>query len=273
MHKYFPFIICILFFFSCNVFDYHPYDGKIDSSIGRDLNNKNIQEIESICANKDTIRFVWYGDSGRSLDELQKFVKHVNQNNSIDFAIHAGDLTEFGATKEFEWGQDLLNKLKVPNTVIIGNHDVIANGKKVYRKVYGDYNFRFIAGDVLFLCLNTNAIEYDYSVPVPDFGFIKESLQLYDPNSKNPAYKRTVVAMHAPPGGEQFNNNVMDIFQEKITEFPSLLFCLHGHTHRYTENEYFDDGVIYYACDNMGKRGYTIFTITPEGYTHEHIKF
>lgn len=273
MHKYLSFIIGILCFTSCDLFDYHPYSGKVSSDIGRDLNNKNIREIESICANKDTIRFIWYGDSGRSLDELKKFVKHVNQQDSIDFAIHAGDMAEFGLAKEYEWGQELINNLKIPNVVIIGNHDIIANGEKVYKKIHGDFNFRFIAGDILFLCLNTNALEYDYSIPVPDFSYIKESFELYDSESEVPTYKRTIVAMHAPPENEQFNNNVKDIFHEKITAFPSLLFCLNGHTHNHIANDFFNDGVLYYACDNIGKRSYLVFTITPDGYTHERVKF
>ncbi|MDH6533950.1 metallophosphoesterase [Parabacteroides sp. 52] len=263
-----------LLFVSCDLFDYHPYDGKIDFGLGKDENIRNIPLIESACHRKDTIRFVWFGDSGRSLDELELFVKHINQKDSIDFGIHAGDLVEFGTTKEYEWGQEILSKLHFPYVVIIGNHDIIANGDKIYEKMFGPQNFSFIAQDILFLCLNTNAIEYDYSNPIPDFSFIKETLEYGDVNSEYPRFRRTVVAMHAPPQNEQFNNNVADIFQEKIKEFPALQFCLHGHTHNYKGPIYFfEDEIPYYCCDNMGKRSYLLFTITPDSYTHERIYF
>jgi len=36
--------------------------------------------------------------------------------------------------------------------------------------------FYDIAGDVKFVCLNTNALEYDYSEPVPDFTFMENEL-------------------------------------------------------------------------------------------------
>jgi hypothetical protein len=49
-------------------------------------------------------------------------------------------------------------------------------GEEVYTKVFGEDNFSFIAGNVKFVCLNTNAIEYDYSHPVPDFDFIENAL-------------------------------------------------------------------------------------------------
>ena len=42
--------------------------------------------------------------------------------------------------------------------------------------IYGDPNFAFTAGNVRFICLNTNAMEYDYSEPVPDFNFIENEL-------------------------------------------------------------------------------------------------
>ena len=80
--------------------------------------------------------------------------------------------------------------------------------------------------------------------------------------------------MHAPPYNEQFNNDLAVIFQEEIKKYPNLLFCLHGHTHNFIGANYpFKDGIPYYACDNIGKRSYLIFTITPDDYTYELVKF
>lgn len=77
--------------------------------------------------------------------------------------------------KEYEWAVDILSKLDIPYVGLIGNHDVIGNGDQVFNKLFGEENFSFIVRDVKFVCLNTNAIEYDYSHPVPDFGFLKKS--------------------------------------------------------------------------------------------------
>ncbi|MDH6356508.1 metallophosphoesterase [Parabacteroides sp. PF5-9] len=271
MYKKSLLFLFLLSLISCDIFDYHPYDGRLSSDTSKGINTTNLQKITWDNADKDTIRFIWFGDSGRSLDELKAFVNHANQNDSIDFAIHSGDITEFGLKKEFEWADEILKKLKIPYVALIGNHDIIANGDKVFQKVYGDENFYFQVNDLLFLCLNTNAIEYDYSMAVPDFNFIKQ-VRLNNAKTEKPA-KRTIVTMHAPPFNEQFNNNVAEIFQEKIKEYPDLLFCLHGHTHNFATNDFFDDGIIYYACDNMGKRSYLIFTITPDNYSYELVKF
>ena len=51
--------------------------------------------------------------------------------------------------------------------------------------------------------------------------------------------------MHAPPGNEQFDNNVKDVFQLYIKTLPSLMFCLHAHNHCVSAADLFEDGIIY----------------------------
>ena len=154
--------------------EYHPYDGRISGKT--DINKKNIARIEEACRNKETIRFALIGDTQRWYDETEDFVNALNKRNDIDFVIHGGDVSDFGLTKEFLWQRDILNKLKVPYVVLLGNHDCLANGIEVFRKVFGDENFSFIAGRTKFVCLNTNALEFDYSLPVPDFQFIEQEI-------------------------------------------------------------------------------------------------
>ena len=146
---------------ACDLIDYHPYDGRLDSDTSREINPTNIERIEKVCEGKDTIRFIFMGDTQRSYNETEDFVKYVNQLDSIDFIIHGGDYTEFGLKKEFEWNDDILSKLKVPYVGLIGNHDVIGNGDQVFRKIFGNENFSFVVSDVKFVCLNTNAIVKD----------------------------------------------------------------------------------------------------------------
>ncbi len=267
MWKTIIFLLSVVSIVSCELIDYHPYDGRLNHDTETDINKKNILQLHTSCHDKDTIRFAFIGDTQRALDETNDFVNHLNQNDSVDFIIHGGDISDFGMKKEFEWAHDILSKLKQPYVALIGNHDVIGNGDKVFRKMYGDDNFSFVAGETKFICLNTNAIEYDYSHPVPDFSFIKGEL------ADTLRHTQTVVVMHAPPGSEQFDNNVEDVFQIYIKMFPSLQFCLHAHTHNFSEEDKFNDGIIYYGCDNIAKRSYLLFTVTKGNYTYEIIRF
>lgn len=264
---FFLWIVIPLFLEACTLIDYHPYDAKIDHTT--DINATAMAQIEKTCRDKDTIRFVWMGDTQRWYDETEALVASVNKRTDIDFVMHGGDISDFGMTKEFTWVHRILKKLRVPYVALLGNHDVLGNGMRIYRLKYGPENFAFTAGNTRFLCLNTNALEFDYSYPVPDFGFIKDEITTAESNQ----VMRTVVAMHTPPFGEQFDNNVADVFQLYIRKLPQLMFCMHAHTHKLKMEDLFNDGIIYYGCASMKERSYLVFTLTPEEYDYEVVCF
>ena len=132
----------------------------------------------------------------------------------------------------------------MPFVCVLGNHDCLGTGEDVYKAIYGNPNFAFTAGNVRFICLNTNAMEYDYSQPVPDFGFMEDELT------------------NLPEGIEK------TVFLMYVKQFPNVQFCLYGHEHQLTVDDLFGDGILYYQCPNIGKRTYLVFTIK-EG-THEY---
>lgn len=131
------------------------------------------------------------GDSQRWYDETEKCINSINEMEDIDFVLHGGDVSDFGLTDEFLWQRDIMNGLKVPYVVLLGNHDCLGTGKDTYMKVFGPTNFAFIAGNVKFVCLNTNALEFDYSEPIPDFNFIEKQW-----TERQDEFEKTVVAMH-----------------------------------------------------------------------------
>ena len=107
------------------------------------------------------------------------------------------------------WVRDIMGKLKVPYVALLGNHDILGNGMDVFLKVYGDENFSFRAGNTKFVCMNTNALEFDYSHPVPDFTFMYNELQ------DTVGCSRTVPVMHVQPFNVEFNNNVAHGFHRE----------------------------------------------------------
>jgi predicted phosphodiesterase len=265
--KIFFTIAALYLFTACDMFDYHPYDGQIKGDKG--VNAKNIARIEAATAGKTTIKFASMGDTQRWYDETEEFVQALNQRDDIDFVIHAGDLTDFGITEEFTWMRDIMNGLKVPYVALLGNHDCLANGQDIFRTVFGQENFSFMAGNVKFVCLNTNALEFDYSHPVPDFNFLQEQV-----SERLPGHDKTVVAMHVRPGSEQFNNNVDWVFQDVVRRFPGLQFCINAHDHHLQADDLFNDGVMYYGSASIEKKSYLVFTITPDNqYTYEVVYY
>lgn len=266
MNKYKNLNYIIIFSFctllSCNMIDYHPYDVKIDKPIN--INRTNIARIENLCANKDTIRFVAMGDSQGFYNETRDFVNAINLRKDIDFIIHGGDFTDYGTTEEFLWQRDILNKLKIPYVGLIGNHDCLGTGKDAFKTILGNANFSFVAGKTKFVCLNTNAMEYDYSEAIPDFNFIIKEV-----NDSTHKIKNTIVCMHARPFSDVFNNNVAQVFIHYIKQFPNLLFCYNAHGHSYEVADLYGDGTLFYQSECMEDRSYLLFTLTPNGYEQE----
>ena len=156
----------------------------------------------------------------------------------------------------------------MPYVCLLGNHDCLGTGEEVFAEVFGPPDFAFTAGPVRFVCLNTNAMEFDYSRPVPDFGFIGRELEHF-PSGVG----RTVFAMHVQPGEFQFNNNVGRVFEWYLNQFPGLECCLFGHGHHMAALDLFGDGVMWYAVSSIEKRQYLVFTVDEQGHAYETVDF
>lgn len=257
-------ISALLLCASCDLIDIHPYDGNIDGDT--DINARNMAEIEQNTKGKTEIRFAFISDTQRWYDETEDEVAHINARKDIDFVIHGGDLTDFGVTKEFEWQQRILNKLTVPYVVLIGNHDCIGSGKDVFRTMFGKENFSFVAGPTRFICLDTNALEFDFSSPVPDLQYIESFRD--DTFSTN-----TIMVMHVGPFSDEFNNNVAKAFEYEILALKNPLCCIHGHGHATEAHEPFGDGMMYYQITCAKDRQYYVFTVNEKGYSYETVDY
>jgi predicted phosphodiesterase len=250
------------------MFESHPYDVSISGE--RDVNNKNISLIEAQTKGKKRLRFAMISDTQRAYDETVDAVNAINARGDIDFVINGGDISDFGVTKEFLMMRDIYNGFQMPNVCVIGNHDHLGSGLDTYRAVFGDTNFAFTAGNVRFICLNTNALEYDYSEAVPNFDFLDNELE-----NLSPDVEKTIFAMHVAPYNLIFNNNVAKAFEFYINRFPNVQFCLYGHDHTLRVDDLFDDGVLYYQCPDIQKRIYLVFTLHEDSndYDYEAVEF
>ena len=260
-------VILILTMSSCDgLFDMHPYDVDIDGETG--INSRQVDEIERRFADRDTLRIAFISDTHLWLSDARDEVADINSRRDVDFVVHCGDLTDTGTTKEFEWSRDILNGLRVPYVALVGNHDFLGTGDQTYGVMYGEMDFSFIASRVKFVCLNTNATEYDYMAAVPNFDFMEEEM-----TKDSTLFDRTVIVMHAPPYSDQFNNNVCKAFRRYLDFFPGLMCCVYGHNHNDDVGAIYDDGLIFHGIDCAEHRNYRIMTITPDGYEMQQIRY
>ncbi len=247
-----------------DVFQTHPYDVNFDGEIN--INAKNIATIESRFADKDTLRVAFISDTHGWYADAEDMIANLNKRTDIDFVIHCGDLTDTGTSREYEWIRDILEGMHYPYVAMIGNHDFLGTGDQAYETMFGSMNFSFIASRVKFVCLNTNATEYDYMAAVPDFDFMEDEFV-----KDSAEFDRTIVVMHAPPYSDQFNNNVCKAFRRYLDFFPGLLCCVNGHVHGDGIDDRYNDGLLFYCIDCAEHRNYRIFTITKDGYDQEQI--
>ena len=260
-------LLLTLLLTSCNkLFDTHPYSVHFHGERG--INARNIATIEQNFQAKDTVRVAFISDTHNWYSDATDAVNSLNQRRDIDFVVHCGDLTDTGTSKEYEWARDILNGLHYPYVALIGNHDFLGTGDEAYGVLFGEMNFTFIVSRIKFICLNTNATEYDYMASVPDFNFIEEAV-----TQQAEDFDRSVVIMHAPPYSDQFNNNVSKPFGLYLKYIPGLLCCIYGHNHNDSIADFYDNGILFYGIDCAMHRNYRIMTITPDGYEMEQVYY
>lgn len=251
---------------SCEYIEYHPYQTSVSGKTG--INVRNCERIAANCSGRRQIRFVFMTDTQRWYDQTRDAVKAINRLDSIDFVILGGDMTDFGLRKEFCLMRDIFEKLDVPYVSLIGNHDCIGTGEDVFRKIFGPTDFAFTAADTRFICLNTNALEYDYSTDIPDMRFIENQV-----SGMPDGIKHTVAVMHVRPNAYEFNHNLSVPFHNALKRAVGLEFCLFGHEHRTVEEELFDDGIPYIGCTCIEDREFLLFTINENGYEYRKVDF
>lgn len=259
--------LLLFIFTSCSdMFDTHPYDVHFRGDT--DINPRQIETIERTFALKDTLRVAFISDTHMWHADARAEVADLNRRTDIDFVVHCGDLTDAGTSKEFEWSRDILGQLRYPYVALIGNHDYLGTGDHAYSVMFGPMDFAFIASRIKFVCLNTNATEYDYMAAVPNFDFMEEEM-----TRDSARFDRTVVIMHAPPYSDQFNNNVCKAFRRYLDFFPGLMCCIYGHNHNDKIEDIYQDGLLFYGIDCAEDRNYRIFTFTPYGYEQEQVYY
>ncbi len=261
----FSVLLSMLLLSSCeDAFKIHPYDVDFDGETN--INARQIGLVKERFANKDTLRIAFISDTHGWYSETKDEVKNINSRTDIDFVIHCGDITDTGTANEYKWARDILQGLNVPFITLIGNHDFLGTGDQSYQVLFGEMDFAFIVSRVKFVCLNTNATEYDYMAAVPNFDYMEQEF-----TKDSTRFDRTVVVMHAPPYSNQFNNNVCKAFRRYLDFFPGLMCCVYGHNHNDDVSEIYEDGLIFYGIDCAEHRNYRIMTITPDSYEMEQI--
>ncbi len=251
-------ILCIVFFsysfVSCNSFEYSPNQA-FDRNTPRDLNAANLEKLLARAID-DTVIIAFVGDSQRFMDELDRFVSHVNKNPNIDFVVLAGDISDFGLLAEYEWVYERLSRINAPYFGVIGNHDVIANGESVFTRMFGPPDYSFVYDSIKFVMHNTNGREYPLK-EIPNLQWLEEQLG-GDPKDGAKYY---VGISHVPPTDDDFKQDLVVPYAHMLSTTHGFLLSLHAHVHDHTDGYPFNDGIRYITSFSFEQRSYLLLKI------------
>jgi 3',5'-cyclic-AMP phosphodiesterase len=251
-------ILCILLmiapFLACDHFEFSPNQSS-DRTSPSDLNLTNLGKLRNHVED-DTVTIVFAGDTQRWYDEQGRFVKKVNSLSNVDLVLLAGDISDFGLLQEFKWVHKRLAELHAPFFGVIGNHDLVANGRAVFGQMFGPLNYSFVYGGIKFIAHNTNGLEAP-NQNVPDLDWLAHELQ----NKENAKYIITV--SHVPPfNPQEFGEASVQPYTKLLRNTPNLLLSLHGHVHEHRDYYPFDDGVHYMTSFSFQQSAFIVLQIT-----------
>ena len=251
---------------SCkDIFQYNPNEVRLKEN-QKNLNAKNIQKIKALSP-VDTVKFILIGDSQRFYDELDDFVAVANKLKDVAFVLLAGDITDFGLNREYEWIHRSLDKLQMPYIGVIGNHDMLANGRTVYKQMFGPENFSFNYSDNQFICLNTNSIETGFDGSLPDLPWLQQQLAGLS------KYKNAFIISHIPPFSNGFDKKLEHSFSSLLAAHHEVKLSLHGHHHRFSISKPYNNGPEYVVVGSLNKRNYALISVWGEQYKIEEVYF
>ena len=244
---------------SCkDLFQYSPNEVRLEEA-EKNLNEKNISKLKSKSTG-EPIKFIVTGDSQRFYEELDAFVDHVNRLDDISFVLLNGDISDFGLNREFKWVNDRLSRLKVPYITIIGNHDMLANGRLIYNQMFGPENFSFQIGSSKFICLNSNSEEVGFDGSLPNMSWLDSEL------GHCQEQKNVFVFSHVPPFSAAFDQNLKESYHEAIQNSGKVRLSIHGHQHSFTISRPYGESIDYLVVGSMEKRNYGLVTVTDDKY-------
>jgi 3',5'-cyclic-AMP phosphodiesterase len=248
---------------SCSLFEFHPYEVRLDEH-ERDLNKKAIGRIQSTLPS-DTIRFILIGDTQRFYDETEAFVASANLQ-PIDFVVLAGDISDFGLDKEFQWINKILSGLDKPYVAAIGNHDLSGEGEAIFQRMYGPLNDSFIYGDIKFVLINTNSREYVFNGRVPDLAWLRQEMATDD-------FHEAVVIGHVPPFDHDFDPTLEMEYAAILRNSGKVNFSLYAHQHTHRDTVWYNDGIRYIIAASMEDRFYLLVEMAGGTFTVKKIRY
>ena len=262
------FAILFLSIITCSckkLFSYSANEIQVEEK-DRNQNIKNIERIQSKGQN-DSFRFVVISDTQRFYEELDEFVKKINSYPGISFVVLNGDMTDFGLRSEYLWISQRLQKLSFPFLVVIGNHDMLGNGRELYKQMFGPENFGFSYSGYKFIALNSNSQEVGHNGSLPDTGWLQREL------SSTPPGEKIFVFAHLAPYSGDFDRSLEQAYVRILANNGNVAYSIHGHENISYSGQPYGPPVNYLIVNSIKEKSFVLITVTINDIKVEEIFF
>ncbi len=198
------------------------------------LNAAAAQRITDRLAGSDNFTFALVGDSRGNPEKFQGILAAAAAHDPA-FIIHAGDFSTIGSAEQYAEAVKVLKGCPVPVVVVPGNHDMVAAGGNLFRKVFGPPDFYIQIGAYHFIFIDTTDGKLDGEfVSLPGK---KELLPLDRICAKA---NNVVIVAHTPPsiaplkvhGAEAITGPFIELIRNNSSRIRAVV-C--GHLHGYAQ--------------------------------------
>jgi len=262
------FVTLLLSILTCSckkLFTYSANEIQIEEK-DRNQNVKNIERLQSK-VQSDSFRFVVISDTQRFYDEMDDFVEKVNGYPGISFVVLNGDMTDFGLRSEYLWMSDRLQKLAFPFFLVIGNHDMLGNGRELYQQMFGPENFSFNYSGYKFIALNSNSKEVGYNGSLPDTTLLLKELSI------TPIDQKIFVFSHLAPFSGDFDRSLEQPYVRILANNGNVIYSIHGHEDISYSGQPYGPPVNYVVVNSLKERSFVLINVNTNNTSVEEIFF
>lgn len=255
--KLWPIIALLLL--SCK-YTFSPYEVGTVKLEQNTINLAKIKASEASTAADYKVALV--SDTHNYYTDIRDLVNSVNENGPYSFVIVTGDVTNFGLLEEYKKAKEYLDKLTVPYLVVPGNHDLLANGKAVFRHIFGDMDFSFTFKDAEFIAFNNN--NWEAGGTIPNIDAVEAKLLA----SASP--QKILLSHVSPEDRERFSNSAIHNWKQ-LAQGYGVNYFINGHDHNPEVYNYGAGKRITVGAPS--KRTYFELIFSAGGVTHQKINF
>lgn len=238
---------------ACGCLEFTPHALPDDSERGG--NAKALARVASAGEGPRGAVVALLGDIGLATDDASDAVAAINARGDVDLVVQLGDLTELATLEEFRRGRKVLGRLHAPYLVLVGNHDLLGNGERIFEAMFGPLDVAFTFARTRFVLLDSNSRERGMDGTVPDLAWLAAAI------APSPRHDRTVLLSHVPPTDPDFDPRLAPGYLE-LARAAGPVVSVHGHLHRAERSEPL--GVPVFVADQVSGRSYLLLRL-PDG--------